>query len=320
WLFRFDTATFNSRIVGFAWSAVPLVELVDVGVSVDRFGKLVDKSFADAGFGVDYMCKDVSASMEDAGVSVDLICRLLEKCFGDGWVGVDWRIIDLVKGLHDVFKGVDWIPYGVPYSVEVLDVLGVLDLVYIGLGVPPHFALEFLDRLKSGDFVVRGVGVPPEWLADLCDWFRVYDRLPWEICHVKEFVVALGQVLRDYPLTDWELTRNKRIVKFLGEHGRFNVEEFQRFVWKEQFDRQLETGSVWAYMYRSSYINNFTVHLLRKLSEKGFVKFSTKWKGRIEELGFPRLRDVWVEVVDVPSIEVVNNVSRRRLVDVWAFG
>jgi len=194
--------------------------------------------------------------------------------------------------------------------VELWDVVGVGDLLFRGVeGV--------FDVVGVVDVVLVRVGLHGYFL-ELRDGVWVCDWLPWDRVCVRELVVACGWVLRDYPLSDWELVRNGRIVEFLKGRKRFVVYEFVRFVWFEQMFRQMETGVKAMFDYVSPYVRNFVGFVLRELEKRGFVRLEPRVSARLDELGYPRLWSEVVEVVDVPSVEVVNDITRRRIFDVWA--
>jgi hypothetical protein len=124
---------------------------------------------------------------------------------------------------------------------------------------------------------------------------------------VRELVVAVGWVSRDYPLTDWELKRNERIADYLSEHKVFRLSDFQRCVWWEQMHMQEQrafAGAKQMFYYRSRYIENFCNFLFMVLEEKGMVR----------KVGL----DSYI-VVEAPSVELINEISRRRWFDIWSF-
>jgi hypothetical protein len=56
--------------------------------------------------------------------------------------------------------------------------------------------------------------------------------------------------------------------------------------------------------YRSPFIKNFCKYLFTVLEERGYVKKAG--------------RDSFI-VLEVPSVEFVNEVARRRIYDIWSF-
>ena len=187
--------------------------------------------------------------------------------------------------------GVGWV-LGEAFLVELVDSFRGVEL----FGLPPLIVdfVEVLDRVDG--FVRLGGHV----------WVYLWDKIlaadntyPWDVGRVRELVVAVGWVLRDYPLTDWELKRNERIVRFLGENRVFRVSDFQRYVWFEQVRLQEQRG---LFYYRSCYIRNFCDFLFGVLEEKGFVR----------RVGLDRYL-----VLEVPSLDFINEVARRRIYDIW---
>jgi hypothetical protein len=185
--------------------------------------------------------------------------------------------------------------------VELRDVFGVYEL----FNLPPLIAdlNRVLDRVDA--YVKVGVQT----------WLYLWDRafitdytFPWDVGRVKELLVVVGWVSRDYPLTDWELKRNERIANYLGEHKVFRLSDFQRCVWLEQMHMQEQRAfgsfSRQMFYYRSRYIENFCNFLFMVLEEKGMVR----------KVGF----DSYV-VVEVPSVELINEITRRRWFDIWSF-
>jgi hypothetical protein len=63
-------------------------------------------------------------------------------------------------------------------------------------------------------------------------------------------------------------------------------------------------GAKQMFYYRSRYIENFCNFLFMVLEEKGMVR----------KVGF----DSYV-VVEVPSVELINEISLRRWFDIWSF-
>jgi hypothetical protein len=190
---------------------------------------------------------------------------------------------------------------GSSYVVELSDTFSGVELV----SLPPWF-LEPVKVAERLDAYVK-VGVQT--------WLYLWDRAlvtdytyPWDVGRVKELVVAIGWVLRDYPLTEWELKRNERIANYLGEHKVFRLSDFQRFVWFEQIRMQEQRAfgsfSKQMFYYRSRYIENFCKFLFMVLEERGMVR----------KAGL----DSYV-VVEAPSVELINEISRRRWFDIWSF-
>jgi len=336
----FGSSTYNTRVENFQWVSAGVAyvqEVSDSGIAVDVLGKGVLavksdsflgfdvgvkglitcvsdrgvafdfsakdfwKCLADAWVSLDWFNKDVARCFRDMGLSLDLLLRGVEKCLADFGLVSDWKSFDLLSCVLDVLKGLDWIPFGVPYVVELRDVFGVYEL----FNLPPLIVdlNRVLDRVDA--YVKVGVQT----------WLYLWDRVfitdytyPWDVGRVKELVVAVGWVLRDYPLTDWELRRNERIADYLSEHKVFRLSDFQRFVWFEQIHMQEQRafGSFPKQMfyYRSRYIENFCKFLFMVLEERGMVR----------KAGL----DSYV-VVEAPSVELVNEITRRRWFDIWSF-
>jgi len=308
---EYMTKTASPYNVKFAFLSLlpPVVELVDVVVGLDGYVKGVGKGLVEVGVVGDYMCKDVLGSILDVAGTVDVICRVIEKSVADVGLFLDWKSFDLIDVLVDACSVLDWLPFGVPWVVELVDVCGVGDLLFRGIE-------SVFDVAKIVDLVLSRVGLH-DYFLELRDGVWVCDLLPWDRVCTRELVVACGWVLRDYPLSNWELVRNGRIVEFLKGRKRFRVYEFIRFVWFEQMHKQLETGVEAMFSYVSPYIRSFVVFVLRELEKRGFVRLEPRVSARLDELGYPRLWSEVVEVVDVPSVEVVNDITRRRLFDVW---
>ena len=191
---------------------------------------------------------------------------------------------------------------GVSHVVELRDAFSGVEM----FNLPPLIvdSAEVSDRFE----VIVKVGVET-WLYLWDKAFITDFTIPWDVCKVKELVIVVGWVLRDYPLTDWELMRNERIVKFLSEQKVFKVSDFQLFVWFEQVSMQMQRAfggyGKQMFHYRSDYIKNFCKYLFMVLEEKGYVR----------KVGL----DSYV-VVEVPSIELINEISRRRWFDIWRIG
>jgi hypothetical protein len=191
---------------------------------------------------------------------------------------------------------------GSNYVVELSDTFSGVEL----FNLPPLIVdlNRVLDRVDA--YVKVGVQT----------WLYLWDRafvtdytVPWDVGKVKELlVVAIGWVLRDYPLTDWELKRNERIADYLSEHKVFRLSDFQRYVWWEQIHMQEQRAygsfSKQMFYYRSRYIQNFCNFLFMVLEERGMVR----------KVGL----DSYV-VVEAPSVELINEISRRRWFDIWSF-
>jgi hypothetical protein len=273
----------------------------DVGVAADFSARDFLKFLADFGVGFDWFNRGVVKCFMDASVSLDLLLRDVEKSLADvGLVG-DWKSFDLLSCVFDVLRGLDWVPFGVPHVVELRDVFGVHEL----FNLPPLIVdlNRVLDRVDA--YVKVGVQT----------WLYLWDRVfitdytyPWDVGRVKELlVVAIGWVLRDYPLTEWELKRNERIASYLSVHKVFRLCDFQRFVWFEQIRMQEQRafgGAKQMFYYRSRYIKNFCKFLFMVLEERGMVR----------KAGL----DSYV-VVEAPSVELINEISRRRWFDIWSF-
>ena len=272
----------------------------DSGVAVDFSARDCLKFLVDVGVGFDWFSKDVARCFRDVGLSLDLLLRGVEKCLADFGLVSDWKSFDLLSCVFDVWKGLDWIPFGVPHVVELRDVFGVYEL----FNLPP--LIVDLNRVFDRVDAYVKVGVQT--------WLYLWDRAlvtdytyPWDVGRVKELVVAVGWVLRDYPLTDWELRRNERIVDYLSEHKVFSLNDFQRCVWWEQMHMQEQrafAGVKQMFYYRSRYIENFCKFLFMVLEERGMVR----------KAGL----DSYV-VVEAPSVELINEITRRRWFDIWSF-
>jgi hypothetical protein len=287
--------------LGFDWYNKNVAcRFMDAGVSSDSLKKGVEKCLADAGISLDWFNKDLARCFRDMGLLLDLLMRGVEKSLADFGLVSDWKSFDLLSCVFDVLKGLDWIPFGVPHVVELRDVFGVYEL----FNLPPLISdlNRVLDRVDA--YVKVGVQT----------WLYLWDRAlvtdytyPWDVGRVKELVVAVGWVLRDYPLTDWELRRNERIADYLSEHKVFRLSDFQRFVWFEQIRMQEQRafgGAKQMFYYRSRYIENFCKFLFMVLEERGMVR----------KAGL----DSYV-VVEAPSVEFINEITRRRWFDIWSF-
>ena len=287
--------------VGFDWFGKDVAPcLLDTSMSLDILLRDVGKSLADFGLGFDWYNKNVACRFMDASVSSELLEKGVEKCLSDFGLVSDWKGFDLLSCVLDVLKGLDWIPFGVPHVVELRDVFGVYEL----FNLPP--LIVDLNRVFDRVDAYVKVGVQT--------WLYLWDRAlvtdytyPWDMGRVKELVVAIGWVLRDYPLTDWELRRNERIADYLSEHKVFSLNDFQRCVWWEQIRMQEQRafgGVKQMFYYRSRYIENFCKFLFMVLEERGIVR----------KAGL----DSYV-VVEAPSVELINEITRRRWFDIWSF-
>jgi hypothetical protein len=190
---------------------------------------------------------------------------------------------------------------GSNYVVELSDTFSGVELV----SLPPWF----LESVKVAERLDAYVKVGVQTTLYLWDKTLITDYTqPWDIVRVRELVVAVGWVLRDYPLSEWELNRNERIASYLSEHKVFRLCDFQRCVWWEQLHMQEQRAfgsfSRQMFYYRSRYIENFCKFLFMVLEERGMVR----------KAGL----DSYV-VVEAPSVELINEISRRRWFDIWSF-
>jgi len=186
------------------------------------------------------------------------------------------------------------------YVVELRDVFGGVELFNL-----PPLVMDWVEVWDRVDAYVR---------VEANVWLYLWDKVfitdytfPWDVGRVRELVVAVGWILRDYPLTDWELKRNERIVEFLAENKLFRLSDFQRRIWFEQIHMQEQRGFggfKQMFYYRSDYIKNFCRFLFSVLEERGYVK----------RVGL----DSYM-VLEVPSVDFVNEVARRRVYDIWSF-
>jgi hypothetical protein len=228
-----------------------------------------------------FLPSEYVVELTDVFGGVDVLAKDADVVRSDSVLGVDWKSFDLLSVFTDAFSGIELFNLP-PLIVDFVEVLDRFD-AYVKVGVQTW--LYLWDKASITDFTI-----------------------PWDICRVKELVVAIGWILRDYPLTDWELERNSRIVNYLSKHKMFRLSDFQRSVWFEQVGMQEQRGfggyEKQMLYYRSQYIKNFCNFLFSVLEEKGFV----------EKAG----GDSFV-VLEVPSLEFINEVARRRVYDIWSF-